>query len=121
MPPALTGILIYTKQMDAMASFYQRHFGFVATQGDGDRLIELKSPVHGLIISLHPAAKSQKEGQVLVKLVFAVEDVSAFCETSRRNGLEFGAVHKADGYEFANAKDPAKNSICISSRAFRKR
>jgi hypothetical protein len=51
--------------------------------------------------------------------VFAVEDVRAFCEASARTGLKFGAIHKADGYEFANVKDPAKNSICVSSRAYR--
>ncbi|MGO8388914.1 VOC family protein, partial [Rhizobium johnstonii] len=26
----------------------------------------------------------------------------------------------ADGYQFANAKDPCQNSISVSSRAFRK-
>lgn len=54
-----------------------------------------------------------------MKLVFDVEDVSAFCEAARVYGLEFGKIHKADGYEFANAKDPSKNSIQVSSRAFR--
>jgi predicted enzyme related to lactoylglutathione lyase len=119
MQPALTALTIYTKQMEAMATFYCKHFGFVASQDMGDRLVVLKSPRHGMAIQLHPTAKSQKEGQVLVKLVFAVEDVRAFCETSRENGLAFGAIHKADGYEFANAKDPAKNSVCVSSRAYR--
>jgi hypothetical protein len=32
-----------------------------------------------------------------------------------RGGLKFGAVQEADGFEFANAKDPAGNSIPISS------
>ena len=30
-----------------------------------------------------------------------------------------GAIHQANGYQFANAKDPDKNSVSISSRAFR--
>jgi hypothetical protein len=104
---------------EAKPTFYCKHFGFVASQDMGDRLVVLKSPHHGMAIQLHPAAISQKEGQVLVKLVFAIEDVRAFCDASARNGLIFGAIHKADGYEFANAKDPAKNSVCVSSRAFR--
>ena len=33
--------------------------------------------------------------------------------------LEFGATHHANGYSFANAKDPDKNNVAISSRAFR--
>jgi hypothetical protein len=38
-----------------------------------------------------------------------------------RGGLKFGATHRADGYSFANAKDPDRNSVSISSRAFRPR
>ena len=67
---------------------------------------------------LHPMGQDRKEGQTLVKLVFDVEDVDAFCAASKANGLEFGTIHRADGYNFANAKDPAKNSISVSSRAF---
>jgi len=63
-------------------------------------------------------SNSRKEGQTLVKLVFDVENVEEFCRQSKKDGLEFGAIHQADGYCFANAKDPAKNSISISSRAF---
>ncbi|HEX8049272.1 MAG TPA: VOC family protein, partial [Rhizobium sp.] len=29
-------------------------------------------------------------------------------------------LHQADGYVFANAKDPSGNPIAISSRAFRR-
>jgi hypothetical protein len=36
-------------------------------------------------------------------------------------GLKFGAIHQANGYQFANAKDPDHNSVSISSRAFRAR
>jgi len=53
-----------------------------------------------------------------VKLVFDVPDVDAFRRTARAKGLIFGKVHKADGYAFANAKDPSKNSVQVSSRAF---
>ena len=34
-------------------------------------------------------------------------------------GLMFGPVHQANGYQFANAKDPDHNPVSISSRAFR--
>jgi hypothetical protein len=54
-----------------------------------------------------------------VKLSFHVEDVAAFIELAAKRGLKFGAVHEASGYCFANAKDPDKNSVSISSRAFR--
>jgi predicted enzyme related to lactoylglutathione lyase len=54
----------------------------------------------------------------MVKLVFDVEDVEAFCAQARARGLKFGALHKGDEYVFANAKDPSGNSISVSSRAF---
>ncbi len=72
-------------------------------------------------ILLHPLGAGRKVGQTLVKLVFDVEDVEEFCRNSEKRGLKFGAVHRADGYCFANAKDPAQNSISVSSRAFVKR
>ena len=48
-----------------------------------------------------------------------VPDVEAFCTQAAERGLPIGAVHKAGGYVFANAKDPAGNAISISSRAYR--
>ena len=118
MVPTLGRILIYTRKLEEMAAFYARHFGFTAVHTDGDRLIELEPKAPGMTILLHPAAASQKEGQVLVKLVFDVEDVPAFCATARENGLVFGKIHQADGYTFANAKDPSGNSVQVSSRSF---
>lgn len=86
----------------------------------GDRIIELAGQEGGSSLMIHQATKGQRSGQSVVKLVFDVEDVEAFCRRCAKDGLEFGAIHKADGYQFANAKDPCQNSISVSSRAFRK-
>ena len=102
-----------------MIAFYCDHFGYKAHIDTEDRIVELTPPDGGVILMLHPLAKSQKEGQVLVKLCFDVEDVLAFREKAASNGLKFGAVHKGEGYIYSNAKDPAKNSISITSRSFR--
>ena len=118
MQTPLGRIVIYTKKIDEMAAFYVRHFGFEVVQRAGDRIVELAPPGPGAAILLHPASARQKEGQVLVKLVFDVEDVPAFCDMAQEGGFSFGKVHKVDGYVFANAKDPAGNSIQVSSRAF---
>jgi len=40
--------------------------------------------------------------------------------TPRGSGVQFGAIHQANGYCFANAKDPDNNSVSVSSRAYRK-
>lgn len=102
-----------------MSAFYRKHFGYSIQADPDDRIIELVPPQGGAILMLHPLAKSQKAGQVLVKLVFEVRDVDAFRDRADREGLKFGPSHKGDGYVFANAKDPSGNSISISSRGFR--
>ena len=116
--PNLTRLTLYTGRIDEMVAFYTDHFGYSAWQEPGDRIVELRPPGPGTILQLHPRAKSQKEGQVLVKLGFDVEDVPAFIAQSAAKGLKFGKPFKANGYVFANAKDPAKNSISITSRAY---
>ena len=120
MSTAITQIILYTKRMEAMIDFYGRYFGYAAKHDDNDRLIELVNPKYSVRLLLHPSGKGRKEGQACVKLVFDVEDVQAFCKQARKNGLEFGPIHKANGYEFANAKDPSQNPISVSSRIFRK-
>lgn len=114
-------LIIYTKKLEEVAAFYCRHFGFDVLHLEGDRIVELISQGTGANILLHPMSDGRKEGQTLIKLVFDVEDVEGFCRASKDQGLQFGSIHHADGYSFANAKDPANNSVSISSRAFVKR
>ncbi|MBB5573055.1 MULTISPECIES: VOC family protein [Rhizobium] len=113
-------LVLYARDMEATIGFYEKHFGFRPLRQDGDRIVELLAPDGGANLMIHPAAKTQKMGQSLVKLVFDVEHVEAFRTKCASDGLEFGPVHQADGYVFANAKDPCGNSISISSRAFRR-
>jgi predicted enzyme related to lactoylglutathione lyase len=117
--PALNRIILYTGKMDEMIGFYARHFGYREQRLDGDRIVELVPPEGGAILMLHPAAKGQKQGQSLVKLVFDVSDVPAALQALKDGGVETGPVHQADGYAFANFKDPSGNPVSISSRAFR--
>jgi catechol 2,3-dioxygenase-like lactoylglutathione lyase family enzyme len=117
----LNRVVIYSKNIQKMADFYVRHFSFVAEPDTDGRMINLFPLKGGATISLHPAAKSQRMGQVLVKLTFDFDDISGFSKKAARGGLKFGAIWKADGYEFANAKDPDGNSISISSKAFSQR
>ncbi|WP_448953939.1 VOC family protein [Labrys neptuniae] len=117
----LNRLVIYARDVEATVLFYERHFGFTAVRMPGDRIIELVSPEGGAALMVHPAGKGQKSGQAVVKLVFDVADVEDFRVRSAENGLDFGPVHRADGYVFANAKDPCGNSIQVSSRGFRQR
>jgi hypothetical protein len=106
--------------VEATVGFYEKHFAFEPLRQEGDRIVELVAPDGGINLLIHPAAKTQKMGQSLVKLTFDVEHVEAFHAKCSSEGLEFGPLHQADGYVFANAKDPCGNSISISSRAFRR-
>jgi predicted enzyme related to lactoylglutathione lyase len=112
-------VIIYARDMHKTAAFYSSHFGFKTTGEIREGLIELHPASGGAGILIHQAAKSVRLGQVGVKLSFHVPDVAVFVAESARSGLKFGAVHHGNGYSFANTKDPDKNSVSISSRAFR--
>lgn len=120
-PQAVLGrILLYVHDIETVSEFYACHFGFQIHREENDRIVELvSSSGDGINIMLHPLGRGRKKGQTLAKLVFDVPDVEAFCALATGHGLDFGGIHKGDGYVFANAKDPAGNSISISSRAFR--
>ena len=120
-PPVLGRILLYVHDTEAVAEFYAHHFGFRIHRASGDRIVELESPGEaGANIMLHPLGRGRRGGQTVTKLVFDVSDVEAFCARAARRGLAFGAIHKGDRYAFANGKDPAGNSVSVSSRAFRR-
>jgi predicted enzyme related to lactoylglutathione lyase len=114
-PLPIARVILYVKDIPKVAAFYQRFFGLQPLPGATDGWLEFARPAGGCGIALHQAAKSQKSGAAM-KIVFAVKDVEAFVRECEGKGLRFGAIHRPGGYEFANAKDPAGNSICISSR-----
>lgn len=117
---ALGRVILYVHDVEAIAEFYSFHFGFDIHEEEGDRIVELVcSGGTGSNIMLHPLGRGRKRGQALVKLVFDARDVRKFCARAEGNGLVFGPIHNADGYEFANAKDPAGNIISVSSRAYK--
>ncbi|MBK9441657.1 MAG: VOC family protein [Comamonadaceae bacterium] len=120
-PISLSTVVIYARDMSRTAAFYARHFGFTSTGEVCEGLIELTPRDGGAAILIHQAAKSVKLGQVGVKLSFHVPDVAAFVTQAAATGLKFGAIHQANGYSFANTKDPDNNSVSVSSRAFRAR
>ncbi len=119
MNTSISKIAIYAKDIKRTSEFYENHFGFRVIVNEGNRLIELGSRNGGCSIVILQASKGHKVGQSCVKLVFDVKDVKKFREEKLKEGLKFGSIHQCDGYVFANARDPGKNPIQISSRAFR--
>ncbi|MEM6760006.1 MAG: VOC family protein [Pseudomonadota bacterium] len=114
--PPLARLTLYMRKMHEIVAFYALHFGYTAWGDPADRIVELRPPGPGAILHLHPMAKGQKAGQVLVKLGFEVDDVPTFIAQAATRGLRFGKPFRGDGYLFANAKDPAGNSISVTSR-----
>jgi len=117
--PRLQTLILYARNMRATAEFYCMHFGFASSLEVVEGLIELRATKGGAGLLIHQAAKSVKLGQAGVKLMFDVEDIEGFKQMAAAKGLAFGATHQANGYAFANAKDPDGNPVAISSRGFR--
>ena len=117
-PVAVSRVILYVRDIAKVGAFYRKHFGFRELPGTEVGWREMASPAGGCTIALHQAAVSQKRGSE-IKIVFAVSDVRAFKAKQGAAGLKFGVVHETPDHEFANAKDPAGNSIQISSRGLK--
>ena len=113
--PPIARIILYVRDIPKVAAFYQLHFGLVPQPGATPGWQELASPSGGCSVALHQAAVSQKSGAAM-KLVFSVADVQAFKAAAEKQGLKFGVIHDTGEHQFCNGKDPAGNSISISSR-----
>ena len=113
--PPVSRIILYVKDIPKVAAFYQQFFGMRPLPGAEEGWVELGSGSGGCTVALHKASVAQKSGAAM-KLVFGVADVRGFKAEKEKQGLRFGVVHSFGGIEFANAKDPAGNSIQISNR-----
>ncbi len=119
MTTPIVRVILYVKDIAKTAEFYQRHFGLIPIPSDEKGWLELTGE-GSCNLALHQAAKSQKTGAA-IKLVFGVSDVRKFKRDREADGLKFGVIHDTGDFEFANAKDPAGNSIQISSRGLTSR
>jgi predicted enzyme related to lactoylglutathione lyase len=117
-PVPLSRIILYVRDIGEVAAFYQTHFSLQPLPGAEDGWLELGAPRGGRRIALRQAATSQKRGSE-IKIVFAVKDVARFVAQRTAAGLKFGVIHETGSHEFANARDPAGNSIQGSSRGFK--
>jgi predicted enzyme related to lactoylglutathione lyase len=116
--PPITRVMLYVKDIPKVAAFYTTHFGFRALPQRQTDLLEVTSTSGQFSLLLHQASKGHRVGQSCIKLVFDVEDIDGFKAEAEKEGLVFGETYKGEGYEFANARDPAENPIQISRRAF---
>lgn len=113
--PRITRVILYVKTIPKVAEFYQQFFSMRPLPGATADWLELTDSTGGCSVALHKASITQKSGAAM-KLVFGVADVRTFKNIKEGQGMKFGIVHEVDGVVFANAKDPAGNSIQISTR-----
>ncbi|ATC63057.1 glyoxalase [Nibricoccus aquaticus] len=118
LPPPISRIMLYVRDPQKIADFYITHFGFSARSEVHADLIQIDTGDRKFSLLLHQASKGHRLGQSCIKIVFDVDDIETFKSNSLKKGLKFGKTFKGEGYEFANARDPAKNPIQISRRAF---
>jgi predicted enzyme related to lactoylglutathione lyase len=116
--PKIARVILYVRDLPRVSAFYERFFGMHPLPGASDGWVELAGGSGGCTIALHKAAVTQKSGAAM-KLVFGVADVRAFKSEKEKEGLKFGVVHDVGSFQFSNAKDPAGNSIQISSRGLK--
>jgi len=117
-PLPIARIILYVRDIQKVAAFYQKHFGLNPLSGAQDGWLEIGSSNGSCSIALHQAASSQKRGSE-IKIVFGVKDVRRFKAEREAAGLKFGVVHRSREHEFSNAKDPAGNSIQVSNRGIK--
>jgi hypothetical protein len=101
--------------MPAIADFYAEHFGFLARFSRKRDKAVLSPADGGCHLVLLQASKGHKIGQSTVKIIFDVSDVEAAKALHAKKGLKFGPTLQGPDYQFANARDPAKNLIQISN------
>jgi predicted enzyme related to lactoylglutathione lyase len=117
--PPIARIILYVRDIPKVAAFYQKLFAMHPLPGASDGWLELAGDTPGCTIALHRASVAQKSGAA-IKIVFGVIDVKAFKEAKEKQGMKLGVIHQVEGFEFCNARDPAGNSISISSRGLKK-
>ncbi len=110
----ITRIILYVRNVDKTAEFYQRVFELKVIGTPEKGWIELGGG--GCNLALHQAAKTAGFRRAAAKIVFGVKDVSKARALLERRGLKLGVIHRSPHSTFCNGKDPEGNHLSISSR-----
>lgn len=110
----LTRIVLYVKNVERLAEFYQRVFGLERVGEPEKGWIELNAGA--CTIALHQAAKTADHRRAAAKIVFGVSDVKKAKATLERRGLKLGPIHVTSHSSFCNGKDPEGNLLSIGDR-----
>ena len=111
MPLKLRRVILFTRNMKAMADFYGASLGLpLVTDEDGFKEFD----AGGCRIALHNGAS--EIGARPPKLVFYADDVAATREALMARGVKLGKVFAQAALVRCEGKDPDGNPLQISNR-----
>ncbi|MEO5958752.1 MAG: VOC family protein [Opitutaceae bacterium] len=112
----ITRIILYVKNVERVAEFYQRVFELKPVGPPEKGWIELGAGDCNL--ALHQAAKTADYRRAAAKISFGVKDVAAAKSQLEKRGLKLGKIHVTPNSTFCNGKDPEGNLLSIGNRGF---
>jgi predicted enzyme related to lactoylglutathione lyase len=124
--PATSGVLIYAKDVERLATFYELVLA-MSREYDSPELVVLESKETQLVLHAIPAeitasisitAPPARREQSALKPFFAVESISAARTTAAQFGGEvFGQQFTARGFDACDACDPEGNIFQVREDA----
>ncbi len=113
----ITRIVLYVKNVERVAEFYQRVFELKPAGAPEKGWIELSAG--GCNIALHQAAKTASFRRAAAKIAFGVKDVQRAKTILESRGLKLGPIHVTPNSSFCNGKDPEGNLLSIGDRGMK--
>jgi predicted enzyme related to lactoylglutathione lyase len=110
----ITRIVLYVKNVEKVAEFYQRVFELELVGAPEKGWIQLGAG--GCNLALHQAAKTAAFRRAAAKIVFGVKDVAQAKAVLESRGLKLGPIHVTPNSTFCNGKDPEGNKLSIGNR-----
>jgi catechol 2,3-dioxygenase-like lactoylglutathione lyase family enzyme len=108
-------ILLFAKDMAAMAEFYGEKLGLAVAAGDaGSGFIEFDAGA--VRLALHSGGRDETRLRP-PKIVFLADDVEAARAALMSRGVRLGKVKLAKGLHLCDGKDPEGNAFQLSNRA----
>jgi len=114
MKSRISRIVLFVKDVEGVAAFYQKHFGLEPVGEPEKGWLELGAG--GVNLALHKAHGPSSGADSPVKICFECADVHAQVAAFEAEGLKFKKIFDWNGFSFADTVDPEGNPVQISSR-----
>jgi len=107
-------IILFVRDMDAMAAFYQNQLG-LAVRDKPHEPGWLELDTGACTLALHSGGEPN-EARRSPKIVFASTDVAATRNELVKQGARVAPIRTFGGFEFCEGKDPEGNLFQVSNR-----